>query len=273
MIVFPNAKINLGLNVLTQRSDGYHEIQSVFFPVPLTDVLEFVENGDSNQDIFSTSGIPIPGNSADNLCIKALALMRKVKRIPWLKIHLHKLIPLGAGLGGGSSDGTWFLRSLNDEFEVGLGSKSLKILALELGSDCPFFIENIPVAVSGKGEVLTELHMELTGFYLLLIFSDTHISTASAYRAMKPKSPDFLPSEVIRKLLIEEWKEKLTNDFEFYAFAQYPVLEKTKARLYDMGAVYASMTGSGSAIYGIFKSKPVVSPSDFPAEKIWLSEL
>jgi len=256
MVLFPNAKINLGLNVTERRNDGYHNILSLFYPIGLCDVLEFVKNENSDTDTITYSGLPIPGNPAENLITKALMLIREVKFIPPLEIHLHKIIPMGAGLGGGSADGTFFLQALNQEFQVGLTDEKLEELALKLGSDCPFFVRNVPLAVSGKGEHFEEIDVNIKGKYIVLVFSDLHISTRAAYREMDLKEPAIPPAEVVSKMNIDEWSQFLANDFENYAFAEHPELKKIKSQLYELGAIYASMTGSGSAVYGIFDAVP-----------------
>lgn len=272
MVVFPNAKINLGLNVIDRRNDGYHNILSVFYPVELCDGLEFVENTKSEVDEIRLSGLPVPGNSDENLCIKALELMRSVQSIPPLLIYLHKNIPMGAGLGGGSADGSFFLKAINSYFKIGLSQDALKEIALKLGSDCPFFIENTPCAISGRGEEITPIPAILKGKYVLVVFSDTHISTAGAYSEMDLNHPKTSPTEVILNMDLTEWKVVLHNDFERFAFREFPELKQTKENLYKAGAVYASMTGSGSAIYGIFEKYPT-GLAPFPEGKYWIGKL
>lgn len=273
MVVFPNAKINLGLNVAERRNDGYHNILSVFYPIGLTDVLEFVKNVDSDTDRITYSGLPIPGNPAENLILESLKLIREVQFVPALKIHLHKIIPMGAGLGGGSSDGTFFLKALNEEFQVGLTEEKLEELALKLGSDCPFFVRNIPLSVSGRGELFEEIGVNLEGKYIALVFSDLHISTGAAYREMELKTPAIPPAEVVNRMNITEWSKYLANDFENHAFLEHPQLRQTKSQLYEMGALYASMTGSGSTIYGIFDSIPNKKKLSGIAANRWVGRL
>lgn len=256
MVVFPNAKINLGLNVTERRNDGYHNILSVFCPIDLCDILEFVEAPNSQTDSFTTSGLPIQGSADQNLCIKALGLIRSVFPVPMLQIHLHKIIPMGAGLGGGSADGSFFLKALNDHFNIDLSRDKLKEFALQLGSDCPFFIDNKPVAVSGRGEVMEPIELNLNGNFVVVIFSDEHISTAMAYQNIVLNTPELAPKEVVLEKELSEWKKHLTNDFQRYAFDTYPELRGHRDKLYESGAVYAAMTGSGSAVYGIFESLP-----------------
>lgn len=258
MLVFPNSKINLGLSVLDKREDGYHNISSVFYPIPYQDVLEVVvsENG---QDNFHYSGRSIPGNPTNNLCAKAVEILRKSFEFPFISVYLHKEIAMGAGLGGGSADASYLLKVMNDLFQLGLSDDELKIYALQLGSDCPFFIDNKPLGVTGRGEVFEPTQIDLSGRYLVLVSSEIHISTADAYQHIQ-RNPELNdPIEVVNQFPITQWKDKLKNDFEGYAFQTFPILEKTKSDLYQMGAQYASMTGSGSSIYGIFESMPATS--------------
>lgn len=272
MVVFPNAKINLGLNITDRRNDGYHNILSVFYPINICDGLEFVENSNSELDKMYISGLPVPGNKDKNLCFKALELMRAESPIPPLIIYLYKNIPMGAGLGGGSADGSFFLIALNSYYNIGLSMDTLKKMALKVGSDCPFFIENTPCAVSGRGEDMTDISPILKGKYIVIVFSDIHISTASAYREMNLKQPKISPSEVVLNLDLKEWKNVLHNDFELFAFSEFPQLQQTKESLYKAGADYASMTGSGSAIYGIFEERPI-DLSRFARGTYWIGKL
>ena len=272
MVVFPNAKINLGLNATDRRKDGYHNILSVFYPIDLCDGLEFIENLKSEEDEIRLSGLPVPGNVDGNLCFKALALMRGVHAIPPLVIYLHKNIPMGAGLGGGSSDGSFFLQSLNSYFNIGLSQEFLKEMALKLGSDCPFFIENTPCAVSGRGEEIIPIPSVLKGKYIAVVFSDIHISTASAYLEMDLNHPNISPSEVVLSMDLKDWRNVLHNDFERFAFREFPQLKEAKENLYKAGALYASMTGSGFAIYGIFEQRPF-DLAQFPRDSYWIGKL
>lgn len=272
MVVFPNAKINLGLNITDRRKDGYHNILSVFYPVVLCDVLEFVEAENNLNDVFTTSGLKIQGSVDQNLCLQALKLLREVYPVPVLKVHLHKLIPMGAGLGGGSSDGSFFLCALNTHFKIGLSIDMLKELALELGSDCPFFIDNKPAAVSGRGEVMKIIDINLKGKFIVVIFSDVHISTAKAYQNIVLNHPVTTPQEIVEEREISKWKKYLTNDFESYAFRLFPDLNEHKMALYAAGAQFASLTGSGSAVFGIFERGPI-DLSGLGSLKFWIGEL
>jgi len=247
MIVYPNAKINLGLNVLKKREDCYHEISSVFYPVTqLFDVLEVIP---SDVFLFSSSKITIPGEK--NICEKAFDLLKVNFDIRPVKIHLHKQIPIGAGLGGGSSDGAFTLIALNRLFNLQLSKQELQKYALQLGADCPFFIDNKPKYISGIGEKMTSVDLDLSSFELKFVFPELHISTAEAYSEITPEFPRIDLAQVISQP-IEKWKGRVKNDFEISAFTKYPKLQVMKEQLYADGAIYASMTGSGSVLYGIF---------------------
>ena len=252
MICYPNAKINLGLNIIKKRSDGFHNISSVIYPIQdLYDVLEIVE---SNSFSFTVSGTLFNNDiqSDKNICVKAYNLLKADFNLPCVKIHLHKRIKIGAGLGGGSSDGVFTLILLNDIFNLKLSKDDLKRYAIILGSDCPFFVENTPHIVSGKGELMKKLDINLKNYEFKFFFPDIFISTREAYSNIAPKNPEVNLLDVISSPL-QEWKEKLKNDFESYVFQKYPQLQKIKNEFYERGAVYSSMTGSGSVIYAIFK--------------------
>lgn len=250
MLLFPNAKINLGLEIIRKRKDGFHDIDSVFYPIPLCDALEMVSEPQSGKDLWHYSGLAIPGRATDNLCNKALALIRDETDVPKLTTYLHKAIPMGAGLGGGSANGSFFIKGLNELFNLNLSLEKMEGMALELGSDCPFFIRNSPARATGRGEELTTVKLDLKGKHLLVICSEIHVSTKKAYAAMEPDSSYHSPADIV-KMPIERWKDKLRNRFEEYAFEEYPRLAQAKEALYKSGAIYASMTGSGSAIYAI----------------------
>ena len=252
MICYPNAKINLGLNIIKKRSDGFHNISSVIYPIQdLYDVLEIVE---SNSFSFTVSGTLFNNDiqSDKNICVKAYNLLKADFNLPCVKIHLHKRIKIGAGLGGGSSDGVFTLILLNDIFNLKLSKDDLKSYAIILGSDCPFFVENTPHIVSGKGELMKKIDINLKNYEFKFFFPDIFISTKEAYSNIEPKNPEVNLFDVISSPL-QEWKEKLKNDFESYVFQKYPQLQKIKNEFYERGAVYSSMTGSGSVIYAIFK--------------------
>ena len=248
MIVYPNGKINLGLNVLEKRADGYHEISSAFYPLKqLFDMLEILP---ADNFSFSSSGIAIPGGS--NICTKGFDLLKADYDVGNVKIHLHKMIPIGAGLGGGSADGAFVLKALNELFELNLTNNQLEKYALKLGADCPFFIENTPKYVTGIGEKMTAIDLDLSDYEITFIFSELHISTAESYGGVMPKKDETNLLYLISKP-ITNWKEVVRNDFEVSTFKKHPELSKMKAKLYADGAIYASMTGSGSVIYGVFR--------------------
>ncbi len=247
MIVYPNAKINIGLNVLQKRADGYHELSSVFYPVKeLYDILEILP---ASVFSFNSTGIAIPGGN--NICKQAFDLLQQDFGIANVKMHLHKQIPIGAGLGGGSADGAFTLKALDTLFDLKLTNTQLEKYALQLGADCPFFIDNTAKYVTGIGEQMATIDLELSAYKLQFTFPDLHISTAEAYGGITPKTPEVDLLSLIKQP-IAHWKEKVKNDFESSAFTKYPQLAKMKEQLYADGAVYASMTGSGSVLYGLF---------------------
>ncbi|MEM6643079.1 MAG: 4-(cytidine 5'-diphospho)-2-C-methyl-D-erythritol kinase [Bacteroidota bacterium] len=251
MIAFPNAKINLGLNVVKKREDGFHDIESCFYPIPWQDCLEVIK---ADEFSFHSYGLTIPGDWKSNLCVQAYQLLQEAYHIPPVEIHLLKQIPMGAGLGGGSSDGAWTLKLLNGLFELGLSDESLESLALKLGSDCPFFIRNQAALAKGKGEFLTPIDLNLTGYYLGIKNPGIHISTAEAYAGVLPKLPKQLCEDILNAP-VNNWKNLLTNDFEQSVFKNHPEIEAIKGAMYSAGAIYASMTGSGSTVFGIFANK------------------
>ncbi|MCE9537840.1 MAG: 4-(cytidine 5'-diphospho)-2-C-methyl-D-erythritol kinase [Bacteroidetes bacterium] len=257
MISFPNAKINIGLNIIEKRDDGYHNIESAFYPVSLCDALEIIENtDDSNERIsFTFSGIEIPGNTDDNLCWYAYHLIAADYVLPNVKVHLHKHIPIGAGLGGGSADAAFFIHLLNDKFELGISWGEMHNYARQLGSDCSFFISNKPSFAEGTGDQYESMKLDLRKYYVALVYPNIHINTAKAYSGVVPKIPTRSLENDLLNLPIEQWKEFVHNDFEDSVFLQFPELKKIKQQLYSMGAEYAAMSGSGSTVYGIFKNK------------------
>jgi 4-diphosphocytidyl-2-C-methyl-D-erythritol kinase len=256
MIVFPNAKINIGLNIVEKRSDGFHNIESVFYPVKLWDALEVIENTDTTEKIiFTSSGINIPGNANENLCFKAYHLINNEYPLPKVKIHLHKHIPIGAGLGGGSSDAAFFIRLINDKFELGLAWGEMHHYAKQLGSDCSFFVTNKPAFVEGVGDKYESLKLDLNNYYIALIYPNMHINTAKAYSGVTPKKASRSLESDVLNLPMEEWKNTIHNDFEDSLFPKFPELKIIKDKLYSVGALYAAMSGSGSSVYGIFKNK------------------
>jgi len=254
MIYFPVAKINLGLRVVSRRRDGYHDIETVFYPVGLTDVLEIVPNQEKTP-VLNLSGLPFEGDPGDNLCIKAWKLLAADFGLPGVTIALHKLIPAGAGLGGGSSDATATLVLLNTMFDLRLQTGRLAQYALELGSDCPFFLSPGPMLATGRGENLQPVQLNLKDYSLVLLVPPVHVSTKEAYAGVRPRKPGSSLEDIIR-LSPEEWRNQLVNNFEEHIFLKYPRIGAIKKQLYDAGAVYASMSGSGSSVYGLFSKPP-----------------
>jgi len=262
MVTFPNCKINLGLYIVNKRNDGYHDIETVFFPVYLKDALEVIEK---EKFEFSTSGFSVEGEPEKNLCVKAYNLLKnRFPQMPAVRMHLHKTIPTGAGLGGGSADGAFTLQLLNKKFELNISEKLLISYSVELGSDCPFFILNKPCFATGRGEILEQMELDLSEFKILIVHPGIHVSTAWAFSQLsgsrQRREPDNYKriKEVILQP-IETWKDELLNDFENPVFTKYPEIKIIKDKLYDAGAIYASMSGSGSAVYGIFNSKETFS--------------
>ncbi|HEX3009472.1 MAG TPA: 4-(cytidine 5'-diphospho)-2-C-methyl-D-erythritol kinase [Bacteroidales bacterium] len=253
MIVFPNAKINIGLHITSKRPDGFHNIETVFYPVPLNDVLEIIPNDSPNIE-FSNFGIEIPGNTENNLCIKAYQALRADFDLPHVKIILQKNIPMGAGMGGGSSDGAFTLVVLNKMFNLGLTELQLEQYASKLGSDCAFFIRNKPALGSEKGNVLENIAVNLQGLYLVIVKPNVHIGTAEAYAGVTPQIPELSLKE-ITSLPVNQWKELIKNDFEDSIFPKHAEIKEIKDNLYKNGALYASMTGSGAAVFGIFEQE------------------
>ena len=252
MIYFPNAKINIGLNVVSKRDDGYHNLETIFYPVKLADALELA---DSDEIQFSASGIEIDGNPENNLVFKAYKLLQKDFKLPPVKLHLHKIIPFGAGLGGGSSDAAFTLKMLDRYFELKIPSTKLENYAAQIGADCPFFIENKPVFASGIGDQFQAVNLDLSEYEILIVKPNCSMSTPEAYKNVIPKKPTFNLKD-IENIPIESWKEVIENDFEKSVFEKYPEIEDLKNTLYEMGALYASMSGSGSAVFGIFHHLP-----------------
>jgi 4-diphosphocytidyl-2-C-methyl-D-erythritol kinase len=259
MICFPNAKINLGLHVLNKGDDDFHQIETCLFPVPLFDVLEFKE---ASSFKYMQYGIYPEIPVHQNLLYKVWQLVNRLKSIPALEIHLLKNIPIGSGLGGGSSDASFFLKAINHYFDLKITVERLRGMASQIGSDCPFFIENKPSYAFGRGDKIENLGVSLKGKYILLIIPEIQISTTRAYSMVKSKLPIVQLNEIIKQP-IESWKDNLTNDFETSVFNLYPNLRTIKSQLYKKGALYASLTGSGSVIFGIFDSIPAIKNAEF----------
>jgi len=262
MICFPNAKINLGLRVTGKRPDGYHTIETIFYPVPLCDALEIVM---SERTALTVSGLNLDSKPEDNLVMKAYSLFSSQYKLCPLDIYLKKTIPSGAGLGGGSADAAFMLKLLNRFFACGIADETLETLAASIGADCPFFIRNSPVIATGTGNVFKPANISLKGYRICIVKPPVSVSTKEAYMMIKPYKSDSV-SEKLSSLPVCEWKNVLVNDFEPGIFSKYPVIKDIKDAMYDLGAEYASMSGSGSAVYGLFKN--TISPN-FPNCFVW----
>ena len=268
MLLFPNAKINLGLRIINKREDGFHELETCMYPISWCDALEIIP---STTFSFQSTGLDIDGDIEKNLVVEAYRLLQKDFDIPPIKIHLHKVIPMGAGLGGGSSDAAFMIKLLNTEFDLGLSSAKMKDYASQLGSDCVFFIDNIPAICTGRGEIMNPIDFTLSGLSLVLIKPNIHISTAEAYSKVIPA----IPKDDLREIILNptHLKDQLKNDFEDSIFPLYPELKDIKSKLYEMGAIYASMSGSGSTMFGVFEKKIVIDQALFPNTELKILEL
>ena len=250
MIVFPSAKINIGLNIVNKRADGYHDLETVFYPIMIKDVLEVIE---AKTLSFTSSGLAIQGEQEGNICLKAYDLLSRDMKLPFVQIHLHKDIPIGAGLGGGSADVAFFIKLMNEKFDLGLNRERMEHYASLLGADCAFFIQNEPVFASGKGDYFEEIGLDLTNYFIVLIMPDVHSGTSEAFKNIIPK-PAIASLKELIKNAIPTWKDTIENDFESGLVKKYPAIGVIKDSLYHCGAIYASMSGSGSSVYGIFAS-------------------
>lgn len=266
MINFPNAKINIGLNIVEKRADGYHNLETCFAPIGWCDVLEVVE---SDKLEFKSFGLPIEGVIENNLCVKAYQMLKNDFDLPPVKIVLQKNIPMGGGLGGGSSDAAFTLKLLNEKFNLSLGTDELKPYAEKLGSDCAFFLMNKPSMGFEKGNVLKEIPLDLSDYFLVVVNPGLHVSTQLAYSLVKPKKPSLALEELLMNRPVEEWKDCVVNDFEPSVFSAFPAIEQLKQQFYEQGAVYAQMSGSGSSVFGIFKSSPQTDWVKALGHKFW----
>jgi 4-diphosphocytidyl-2-C-methyl-D-erythritol kinase len=257
MVRFPKAKINLGLQVKEKRADGYHEIESVLYPIPLFDALEALPANDTTLSLY---GLPIPGDPESNLCLKAVKLLQTDYSIPPVQINLLKRIPMGAGLGGGSSDAAMTLTLLNDLFTLGISKEGLRDYAAQLGSDCPFFIDDAPQRASGRGEQLAPFEIDLSGHWLVLIHPGVHVSTADAYAGLTPQAPTHDLSESLSQP-VSQWHQHLVNDFESFMVEQHAEVQLALELLKKAGASYAAMTGSGSSVFGLFATRTLIQSS------------
>lgn len=268
MLTFPNSKINIGLQITEKRPDGYHNLLSCFYPIGWGDVLEIIP---SEMFGFSSSGLPIPGDPAHNLCVKAYNLLKADFDLPPVQLHLHKIVPIGAGLGGGSADVAFTLTLLNDRFQLGITVSQLEDYARRLGSDCAFFVQNKPMYCREKGDIFDEITVAIAGYTIVLVYPNLAISTAEAYAGVCPRMPE-VPLWDLLQQPVSEWRHHIRNDFEDSLFPRYPILEEVKEKLYKLGAVYASMSGSGSTVYGIFPSEPELD-GQFGEYLVWQGQL
>ena len=268
MIVFPNCKINLGLHITRKREDGFHNLETTFYPLGIKDALEIIRQPIADAPTtFSSNGITIEGKAEDNLCIKAYQLLKKdFPQLPNIQLHLHKVIPMGAGLGGGSSDAAFALQLLNNKFQLGITAEKMIDYALQLGSDCPFFIINQPCYATGRGELLEKIALDLSAYHFVIVNPGIHVNTGWAFsklsgRLQRPESSSTKSIKEIIQQPNETWKNELINDFEKPVFEKYPEIKSVKDKLYEAGAIYASMSGSGSTVYGLFSSNPALANS------------
>jgi 4-diphosphocytidyl-2-C-methyl-D-erythritol kinase len=267
MIVFPHCKINLGLHVVRKRADGFHDIETIFYPVFWKDILEVNDGIKDNFDL-EISGLTINGDLNSNLIYKAWKLIKADYILPPIQVHLHKILPMGAGLGGGSSDAAFMLKLLNSKFNLGISSQKLTEYAAQLGSDCPFFIESKPCLATGRGEILTPISIDLSNYQIVVAMpKNISVGTAEAYSWVTPHEPKRSLTDIIH-LPISEWKDNLINDFETPVIKHHPRIGQIKSQLYQVGAHYASMSGSGAAVFGIF-DKRVSIDLDFEDCIVW----
>lgn len=270
MITFPNAKINLGLNIIEKRPDGYHNLETVFYPVPVEDALEVNILNESTQKFrLHQAGLEIAGEAENNLVVKAYKLLDERFNLPPIDIHLFKHIPSGAGLGGGSSDAAYMLKLLNEKFNLELSDENLEEYAAKLGADCAFFIRNAPTYAEGIGNIFSPISLSLKGYQIVLVKPDIFVSTRDAFAQIKSHRQEIPLKEVIKQP-IEEWKERMVNDFEESVFPQFPAIKEIKEKLYEAGAIYAAMTGSGSSVFGLFKPEDNKSVKEDFGEKAFV---
>lgn len=270
MITFPNAKINLGLNIVEKRPDGYHNLETVFYPVPVEDALEVNILNESTQKFrLHQAGLEIAGEAENNLVVKAYKLLDERFNLPPIDIHLFKHIPSGAGLGGGSSDAAYMLKLLNEKFNLKLSDENLEEYAARLGADCAFFIRNTPTYAEGIGNIFSPISLSLKGYQIVLVKPDIFVSTREAFARIKPHRQEIPLKEVIKRP-IEEWKERMVNDFEESVFPQFPAIKEIKEKLYEVGAIYAAMTGSGSSVFGLFRPEDNKSVKEDFGEKAFV---
>lgn len=262
MLLFPNCKINIGLNIIERYANGYHGLETVFYPVNWTDILEITEKPEQLTSLkIEQSGIKIEGKTEDNLLYKAYQLLAKIKNLPNLSVHLHKILPMGAGLGGGSADAAFFINHLNTAYELGLSLEELYQVASKLGADCAFFIKNKPAYATGIGNVFDEIKLDLRKYYICVVYPNIHSNTKMAYSNVIPKQSNYNLKNCIETLEPKDWSNIIRNDFEESVFLNYPEIKEVKNYLYQQNAIYAAMSGSGSAVYGIFDTEPQINIS------------
>lgn len=255
MITYPNAKINLGLNIVEKRPDGYHNLETVFYPINLQDALEVTQSNGEKDYTLKVSGVPVEGEPDNNLVVKAYRLLKvDYPDMPSIDIHMYKHIPTGAGLGGGSADAAFMIKLLNEKFNLNISVEKMEEYAARLGADCAFFIQNKPVFASGIGNIFEPIQLSLKGYYLVLVKPDIFVSTKDAFAQIRPQQPVHSLKEIIR-MPVETWRATMKNDFEYSVFQKFPEIAAIKDKLYDLGAVYASMSGSGSSVFGIFREQ------------------
>ncbi len=271
MVSFPAAKINIGLRITEKRSDGFHDLQTVFYPVAIKDALEILPlNSKGNEVEFSGSGNTIDCPPEENICVKAYRLLQKdFAKIGSIRMHLHKHIPSGAGLGGGSSDAVEVLKLLNTIYALQLNDAALEQYAIQLGSDCPFFVTSQPYFATGRGNIFSPVNLSLESFKIVIVHPGIHISTPWAFSQIVPVQPAGMPFQHAVQLPLHEWTYHIVNDFEKPVLQAYPALAEIKKTLYAQGAVYASLSGSGSSIYGIFRKDAPVAFSLDPAFRVF----
>lgn len=273
MITFPNAKLNLGLNIVEKRPDGYHNLETLFYPIPLEDALEItLSNVSSSKYTLHASGLQINGDITQNLVVKAYQLLDEQFDLPPVDIHLFKRIPFGAGLGGGSSDAAFMLKMLNERFALGLSQEALETYAAQLGADCAFFIRNQPTYAEGIGNLFSPVSVSLKGYQLVLVKPAIFVSTREAFAQIRPHRPEIALKEIVQRP-VETWRAHMINDFEASVFPQFPQIKEIKEELYAQGAIYASMSGSGSSVFGLFAPKTQVPKMDFGKDVFYFQEI
>ncbi|MBS1652731.1 MAG: 4-(cytidine 5'-diphospho)-2-C-methyl-D-erythritol kinase [Bacteroidetes bacterium] len=262
MIFYSNAKINIGLNVIERLHNGYHTIETVFYPINWADAIEILDKDDDKNTDFNLTieGLAIEGNVNDNLIYKAYRLIKEqYPQLPPLNVILYKTIPMGAGLGGGSSNAAFFINAVNSIFDLNIPLSNRLIIASQLGADCAFFIENKPVFASGIGNIFSNINLNLSAYYIAVVYPKVHSNTKEAYQLVKPQKAKYNLKDVIENCPVSEWKNFLKNDFEEGIFKKHAAIAELKEKIYQNNAIYASMSGSGSAVYGIFIKKPELS--------------